>query len=40
MSKGEFKKEGRLIELKPKELALIAFFAKHPNQIISKRKNL
>ncbi len=25
MSKGEFKKEGRLIELKPKELALIAF---------------
>ncbi|EKN36472.1 DNA-binding response regulator, partial [Clostridium botulinum CFSAN001627] len=38
ISKGEFKKEGRLIELKPKELALIAFFAKHPNQIISKEK--
>ncbi|ACA44690.1 response regulator transcription factor [Clostridium botulinum] len=38
ISKAEFKKDGELIELKPKELALITFFAKHPNQIISKEK--
>ncbi|MDS1004459.1 response regulator transcription factor [Clostridium sporogenes] len=38
ISKAEFKRDGEIIELKPKELALITFFAKHPNQIISKEK--
>ncbi|WP_079909346.1 response regulator transcription factor [Paenibacillus sp. 32352] len=34
--KVEFSKNGRVIDLKPKELGLISLFLKHPNQIISK----
>ncbi|BBH22630.1 DNA-binding response regulator [Paenibacillus baekrokdamisoli] len=32
----ELRKNGEMIELKPKELGLITLFLKHPNQIISK----
>ncbi|MCR8845892.1 response regulator transcription factor [Paenibacillus sp. SC116] len=34
--KTEFRKHGQVIELKPKEVGLMALFMKHPNQIISK----
>lgn len=34
--KVEFKKNGRVIELKPKELGLMTHLLKNPNQIISK----
>lgn len=32
----ELKKNGEIIELKPKELGLISYLLKHPNRIISK----
>lgn len=32
----EFRKNGEVIELKPKELGLLTHLVKHPNQIISK----
>lgn len=32
----ELKKNGEMIELKPKELGLISYLLKHPNRIISK----
>lgn len=34
--KFELKKNGEVIELKPKELGLISYLLKHPNRIISK----
>lgn len=34
--KMEFKKNGSIIDLKPKELGLLTHLMKHPNQIISK----
>lgn len=34
----EFKKNGELIELKAKEFKMLAYIAKHPNQILSKEK--
>jgi DNA-binding response OmpR family regulator len=35
---GEVKKNGKLINLTAKEYQLLLFLAKHPNQILSKRK--
>ncbi|WP_099189647.1 response regulator transcription factor [Tepidibacter mesophilus] len=37
-SKLEIKKNGQIIELKPKELKLFLYMANNPNQIISKEK--
>ncbi|MGG3279119.1 response regulator transcription factor [Paenibacillus solani] len=34
--KFELKKNGQIIELKPKEIGLISYLLKHPNRIISK----
>lgn len=34
----ELKKSGELIELKPKEFKMLAYFSKNPNQILSKEK--
>ncbi|MBF8983715.1 response regulator transcription factor [Lutibacter sp. B2] len=36
--KMEVKKNGMILELKPKELKLFLYMAKHPNQIISKER--
>ena len=34
----EVKKNGTILELKPKELKLFLYMAKHPNQIVSKER--
>ncbi|WP_432403254.1 response regulator transcription factor [Wukongibacter sp. M2B1] len=34
----EVKKNGKILDLKPKELKLFLYMSKHPNQIISKEK--
>jgi len=34
----ELKKSGELLELKPKEFKMLVYFAKNPNQILSKEK--
>lgn len=37
-SKVEVRKNGELIELKPKEYKMLLYMAKHPNQILSKEQ--